>query len=170
MSIRRASTALTKILALKLILPTILIACVATSGIASSHYRSMIGGRLNVVSALSAADKGFTKATSTISANGAVCISAVNFGISVGTSSLGVASGDMFYDVQLNTTGTTPANGCWQANLTYTNSMGSRVTLGPVWVATGILVPPLNQAIDCKFDLGPSLPVSPFSYSLAVTT
>ena len=138
--------------------------------VTTTNYRALVGGQVNVVSVLSGADRGFTKAGSAITGNGAACGSAVQFGVLAGTATPGVTSGDMIYDIQLNTTGSTPASKCWQVNLTYTSSSGMLTTKGPVWIGTGIVVPPLNQAIDCKFDLGTSLPPSPFSYSLAVTT
>jgi len=125
---------------------------------------------LNVVSALSGADRGFSKAASTVAANGAACVSAVQFGPVAETATPGVISGHMIYDVQLNTTGTTPANGCWQVSLTYTTNGGALTTIGPVWIGTGAAPPPVNQMIDCQFDIGSSLPYSPFSYATSVTT
>ena len=75
----------------------------------------------------------------------------------------------MIYDVQLNTTGVTPANGCWQVKLTYTTNGGALTTVGPVWIGTGLVNPPINEVIDCQFDMGASLPSSPFSYAVVVS-
>jgi len=154
----------------KLILSTVLLTFAATSSITATSYRALIGGELNVVSVLSSADRGFSKATSGTAANGAACGSAVQFGLLAGTATPGVTSGHVIYDVQLNTTGTTPANGCWQVSITYTTNGGALTTIGPVWIGTGAAPPPVNQMIDCQFDIGSSLPYSPFSYATSVTT
>jgi hypothetical protein len=124
---------------------------------------------LNVVNVLSGADRGFSKASSNVAANGAACGSAVQFGVVAGTATPGVTSGHMIYDVQLNTTGTTPTSTCWQVKLTYTTNGGVFTTVGPVVVGTGVVNPPVNEVIDCQFDMGSSLPSSPFSYAVVVS-
>lgn len=143
----------------------------ASTTITSTSYRAIVGGQLKVavVTDLSSNDKGFSKAASTVSANGASCASPVLFSVLAGTASPGVTSGHMFYDVQLNTTGSTPVSHCWQVKLSYTANDGSSVSVGPVAIGTTVVVPPINQIIDCQFDMGTSLPSSPFSYSLSVT-
>ena len=156
------------VLLIRLILTTVFLAYAATSSIATTSYRALIGGELNVVSALSSADRGFAIATSNIAANGAACGNAVQFGLLAGTATPGVASGHMIYDIQLNTTGSTPAT-CWQVKLTYTTSSGSSTTVGPVWIGNSVANPPLDEVIDCQFDMGASLPSSPFSYAVVVS-
>ena len=155
---------------LKLILSTVLLAYAATSSVTTTNYRAIIGGQLTVVSVLSGADRGFSKASSTIAANGASCPGTpIQFGLVPGTATPGITSGHMIYDVQLNTTGTTQANGCWQVKLTYTTNGGALTTVGPVWIGTGLVNPPINEVIDCQFDMGSSLPFSPFSYAVIVS-
>jgi hypothetical protein len=157
-------------LIVKVVLSTVLLAYAATSSITTTNYRAIIGGQLNFVNVLSGADKGFSKASSSVAANGATCGGAIQFGPATGTATSGITSGHMIYDLQLNTTGTTPANTCWQVKLTYTTNGGALATVGPVWIGTGASIPPANQVIDCQFDIGSTLPSSPFSYAASATT
>lgn len=157
------------VLLFKLILSTVLLAYAATSSITAVSYRALIGGQFDVVSVLSGADRGFSKAASTSTATGATCGSAIQFGLLTGTATPGVTNGHMIYDVQLNTTGTTPTSTCWQVKLSYTTNGGTLTTVGPVWIGTGLVNPPINEVIDCQFDMGSSLPSSPFSYAVIVS-
>lgn len=165
----RLARQISSFLLLKVILLTVLLAYAATTPITTTSYRALIGGELNVVNELSGADRGFSKASSNTAANGAACGSAVQFGLVAGIATSGVTSGHMIYDVQLNTTGTTPTSTCWQVKLTYTTNGGALTIVGPVWIGTGIVNPPVNEVINCQFDLGSSLPSSPFSYAVVVS-
>jgi hypothetical protein len=165
----RLARPIRSLLLVKVILSTVLLAYAATSPIATTSYRALIGGELNVVNALSGADRGFSKAPSTIGANGADCTNKVQFGLSPLKATPGVTVGHMIYDLQLNTTLTTLGNQCWQVKLTYTTNNGALTTVGPVWIGTAVVNPPINQVIDCQFDMGSSLPSSPFSYAVIVS-
>ncbi|HZD12838.1 MAG TPA: hypothetical protein VE177_04890, partial [Candidatus Binatus sp.] len=80
----RVGQAARGLLVLKVILSTVLLAYAATSPITTTSYRALIGGQLSVVSAaaLSSADRGFLKASSSLAANGASCPGTpVQFGV-----------------------------------------------------------------------------------------
>ncbi len=152
----------TLVLSVKTILSLIVLVNAASMTVTTTSYQAEVGGAISIASNLSGSDKGFAKASSAISATGTTCPSAVIFGVAT-TATTGVTSGDLVYDLQVNSTGT-PANTCWQVTFVYTPSGGSQAALGPIFIGTTTT----SGTIDCKFDIGVSAPNSPFSYKVSV--
>ena len=151
------------VFSVKVILSLVVLVNAASITATTTSYQAVIGGAVSIASSLSGADKGFSKASSMIIATGTACATATLFGVST-TATPGVTSGDMVYDLQVNSTGT-PTNTCWQVNFVYTNSGGSQITL-TTEIGTQVVV--ASGTIDCKFDVGASAPNSPFSYKVSV--
>ncbi len=143
---------------------TVYAATVATSG---PSYNGQQASAVTITSNFLVTDKGFAKTGSAILGT-ATCPSAgnVTFSSSAQTSSAGVASGHVFFDAQVNTTATTLTVSCFTVALTLVLGSGSPTSY-TVKVATGPSVS-AGWSIDCKFDVGTSLPVSPFSFKVAV--
>ncbi len=152
------------ILPVKAILSLIVLVNAVNISVTTTSYQAVIGGAVSIASNLLGADKGFSKASSAIAATGTTCPTATLFGVAT-TATPGVTSGDVVYDLQVNSTGT-PANTCWQVTFVYTPSGGSQTTLGPIVIGTQGTV--TSGTIDCKFDVGASAPTSPFSYKVSV--
>lgn len=157
-------------LAAKILLSLLLLANAASIQVSVFTPRqSLTGGALTVSSSsnLSGADRGFSKAGSTTAAAGISCGSPITFSATAGTANNAISTGDIVYDVQLNTTGSTPANTCFTVTLTITPNSGSQTVIS-VYMATGATVT-AGQTIDCKFDIGTSYPSSPYSFKVAVS-
>jgi hypothetical protein len=138
---------------------------VLIQSVVTSPIQSVTGGALSVNTNLSSADRGFSKAASTMAAAGASsCAGNVTFLVLAQSANNAITSGDIVYDVQLNTTGTTPSSTCYTVTLANTSSGGSPQTYR-LYVATGLVVAS-GESIDCKFDIGSTIPASPFSFSL----
>lgn len=151
----------------KVVLAILVIAVSAASITAtSSNYQAEIGSSHSVNSNLLAGDKGFSKPSSSTSATGS-CPLATTFGASPGSANNAISAGDIVYDVQVNTTATTPAAACFTVTLTLFLSDGSQTTKS-LMINSGVLIT-AGQTIDCKLDIGTtSLPLSPFSFRLTV--
>jgi hypothetical protein len=72
----------------------------------------------------------------------------------------------MVYDVHLSTTATTPASLCYTVTLVI--SSGGTVQTYNVPVKNNIVNVPA-ESLDVKFDIGSSIPSSPFSFQLYTT-
>ena len=133
-----------------------------------TSYRAVSAGRVDVKSNLAGQDRGFSRASSTLTAAGTSCGvgSQVNFSVVAGNSNTAITAGDIVYDLQVNTTASTPNTTCWTVSLSYTPAGGSQTGAGSVFIGTTVAVP--GQTIDCKFDLGASLPAPPFTFQVSV--
>ena len=147
----------------------ILVLAVSAASITATttNYQAEIGGALNVTNNLVGTDKGFSKAGLAIVAT-ATCPSLLNvtFSTTPTTANNLVAPLDVVYDVQVNTTATTPKVSCFTVSLTLTPNGGSPTTFS-LKIATSSSVS-AGYTIDCKFDVGASLPGSPFSFKVSV--
>ena len=134
-----------------------------------TSYKAVSAGRVDVNPNLAGQDRGFSKAPSTVAAAGTSCGvgTQVSFSIGAGTASTAITAGDIVYDLQVNTTASTPNATCWIVSLVYTPAGGSQVSAGSVFIGTIVAVS--GQTIDCKFDLGASLPTPPFTFQVSVT-
>jgi hypothetical protein len=131
-----------------------------------STTQSITGGALKVNGNLTATDRGFSKAGSAVIATGSNCSTAVLFPAMLGTANNAITSGDMVYDVQLNTTATTPASQCYIVTLVI-SSGGAILTYNiPVKNNAANVA---GESLDLKFDIGSSVPLSPFSFQLYTT-
>lgn len=148
------------IFAAKLLLSLVAIVFAASISVTSSTYQAEIGSAVNVTNNLVATDKGFLVNAAGSAATS--CSSPVTFGVSPGTANTAITGGHLVYDVQVNSTASaTPSH-----NFTVTLVLASS-TYGPVCIMTP--ASPANlQTIDCKFDVGTSLPTSPYSFKVTV--
>jgi hypothetical protein len=148
----------------------LLVTVVCAAGLAATTL-SMAGENgsyLPVSNNLLVTDKGFSKASSTQTASGTSCPgSPVTFGGSPSVANTNITSNDIVFDAQSNTTSITPGNTCFTVTFIIFTSATSRSTYGPVYIITGATVT-AGQTIDCKFDIGSSLPLSPFSFEVTV--
>ncbi len=135
----------------------------ATSiSVSTNNYQAQMGAAVKVANGLLATDKGFTLATSASSPTGTSCSSPVTFGASPGTANIQLNSGHLVYDVQINSTTTAPASA--KFNVTF---VLAGTTYGPLCIQTPAS-PANGQTIDCKYDVGTTLPSSPFSFKVTV--
>jgi hypothetical protein len=154
-------------LGVKAFLTIIVLAYAATLVTTPHTYQALTGGSLKVTNNLGAVDKGFTTATLGSSVTGTCPSANVTFGVAPGTANTAILANDYVYDVQVSTTAASPVRSCFTATLVLTPASGTPTTYGPVSMATGASVS-AGQTIDCKFDVGASLPQSPFSFKVTV--
>ena len=153
-------------LAVKVLLTLFVLVYAASIVTTTTTYQASIGGAVSVTNNLKAMDKGFSRAGSTLSALGTSCANNATFTGSPGVANTAITAGNITFIVQVNTTLTTANITCFTVNLIITPSGASQQSY-TVYVATGLLVLP-DQTIDCKFDIGSSLPTSPYSFKVTV--
>ena len=148
------------IFAAKLLVSLVAIVFAASISVTSTTYQTEVGSALNVANGLVAVDKGFSLSLAAASAT--LCSSPVTFGALSGTANTAISIGHTVYDVQVNSTISAPANHNFTVTLTLASS-----TFPPVCIKTPAT--PLNlQTIDCKFDVGTTLPASPYTFKVTI--
>jgi len=150
------------VFAAKLLLSLVAIVFAASISVTSSTYQAEIGSAVSVANNLVATDKGFTLAGSGASAAGTSCSSPIIFSGSPGTANTNITGGDLVYDVQVNSTTNAPVNSKFNVTLVLAST-----TYGPLCIQTPAS-PANGQTIDCKFDVGTSLPPSPYTFKVTV--
>jgi hypothetical protein len=157
-------------LSAKIALAVLVLAVSAASiTVTTKNYQAELGGAVNVNNKLTGIDKGFAKASVPATASAGSCATNVTFTIVPGaTATTTVASNDYVYDIQIVNTTQTPVSTCYKVALTVTLSSGVQTPYGPLYIATTSTLSAW-QPIDAKFDIGASLPASPFSFLIAVT-
>jgi len=150
----------------KLVLVVVIIVY-ASSVTTSTNYEGEKATYLSVNNGLLLLDKGFAKISSTIAAAGTSCVSPVTFSGSPQVANTLLNSADMRFDSQANTTSSSTVNTCYSVTLYVWTSIANQSQYGPVYVATGSTVAP-GQTIDCSFDVGVSLPPSPYAFKITV--
>src|SRR5690242_1514063 len=97
-----------------------------------TSYKAVSAGRVDVKSNLAGQDRGFSRASSTLAASGTSCGvgSQVNFSVVAGNANTAITAGDIVYDLQVNTTASTPNTSCWTVTLSYTPAGGSQTVAG----------------------------------------
>ena len=153
-------------IAVKALLTLFVLVYAASIVTTTTTYQSAVGGSISVTNNLKAMDKGFSKASSTVSAAGTSCAANVTFTGSPDSANTAITAGNIIYIVQVNTTASADPTTCFTVNLVITPSGGSQLNQ-TVYIATGSSVP-ADQTIDCKFDTGTSLPTSPYSFKVIV--
>jgi hypothetical protein len=151
------------LVAVRIILATLTLVFAASMSITSTTYQAEIGSALNVANGLVAIDKGFSVAPSNTSQVGTSCGSPVQFGGSPGVANTQVVQGDLVYDVQVNSTSD---GAIANKNFTVTLVLGSSI-YGPLCIQ-GAATPTVGQTIDCRFDVGPVLPSSPYTFKVTI--
>ncbi len=146
----------------KVVLMLVVLVYATNITITSKPYQAQIGSAVTVANGLLATDKGFALATSGASPVGTNCSSPVVFGPTAKTANTTITAGHLTFDVQVNSTLSAVAN--TKFNVTFTLSS---TNYGPLCIQTP--ASPLNgQTIDCRFDVGTSLPTSPYSFKVTV--
>jgi hypothetical protein len=146
----------------KVVLSMVILAYAATISVTLSTYQAEMAAAVKVTNGLRATDKGFTLATLASSPTGTSCSSPVTFGLLPGTANTQLNSGHLVYDAQINSTTTAPAS--TKFNVTF---VLAGTTYGPLCIQT-TASPADGQTIDCKYDVGATLPGSPYSFKVVV--
>ncbi len=150
-------------LLMKAILSLIVLVNAASIIVTTTRYQAIIGGAVSISSSLVSRDRGFSKASSAVLATGLTCPTAAIFGVATIVTP-GITAGDIVYYLQVNTTGTHPST-CWTVSFVFTPAGGSQTKLSFV---IGTIIDVSGLAMDCDFDIGASIPNSPFSFSVTV--
>ena len=157
----------TPLLALAKLVFIIVVIVYASSVTSSTNYQGEKGIYLSVNNGLLLLDKGYSKISSTTSAAGISCVSPVTFTGSPQVANIQLTSSDILFDTQANTTASSTVNTCYSVTFYISTSGASQTQYGPVYVSTGPSIT-LGQMIDCKFDIGLSLPSSPYTFKVTV--
>ena len=148
---------------MKLLLSLVALVFAASISVTSSTYQAEIGSAVKVANGLLATDKGFSRVFAASTATS--CSIPVLFGVLPGTANTNIVAGDLVYDIQVNSTTSAsipPAGTKFNVTLV----VGSN-PYGPVCIQTPI--PSVSgQTIDCKFDVGTTLPASPYIFKVTV--
>ncbi len=153
-------------LLIKAILTMIVLVYAASVSVTVTVHQADVGGYLSVTNNLAAMDKGFSKASSTLTVTGNCPTGNVTFSSSPQVANTNITLSHIIYDIQVNTTATTALLSCFAVMLTITPAGSSQQT-STVKVATGSSVS-AGWTVDCKFDIGTTLPPSPFSFKVTV--
>ena len=138
--------------------------------ITTTQYQAESGGAISFTNNLTAVDKGISKISSNQTSLGTSCgPTGSNVTLTTGTpqtAKTNLTINHYAYTIQVNTTMNTATNSCFSVTLTMIAGGGSSNTYF-LYLATG---PSVNadQTADCIFDIGASLPTSPYSFSVAV--
>ena len=150
------------VVVVKGLLALLAIVFAATITITPITYQAEFGSTQNVVSSLLATDKGFSLAPSSTAANGTSCSNPIIFGSSPRTANTTITAGHLVFDVQVNQTSSSPGSTSFNVTL----YLGSN-TYGPLCIQT-ISSPVNGETIDCRFDVGQTLPPSPYAFKVTV--
>jgi hypothetical protein len=143
----------------KVILTLVTVVFAASITVGTTTYQAEIGSTYNVTNQLTATDKGFSSVSSTTAATS--CSSPTAFGVLTGTANNALTSGHQMYTVQVASTASTAQHG-YNVTLVLAST-----TYGPVCITqTG--APTAGQLINCEFDVGTTLPTSPYSFKVTV--
>ncbi len=148
--------------AIKSLLSLVILVSAASISLTTNNFQAEFGSVFKVASNLLATDKGFSLAILGSLAAGTSCSSPITFGPTPGTANTAITAGHLVYDVQVNSTaGALPST---KYNVTLVLAQN---TYGPLCIATP--ASPVNgQTVDCKFDIGMTLPASPFAFKVTV--
>ncbi len=149
------------LVATKTCLALVVLVFAASVTVNSSTYQAEFGSAVNVLNGFLATDKGFSSTAVTIASNGTSCSSPVIFSSSPGTANTNITAGHLVYDVQINWT-SAPSSRTYNVTLVLSSD-----TYGPLCIQTPVS-PANGQTIDCKFDVGITLPASPYTFKVTV--
>jgi hypothetical protein len=157
-------------LAAKVIASLFVLAYATSFAVTPTVYHAENGGAITITGNLTATDKGINKTTVTLAPRGVTCSqtgSNVTFTTGTpGTANTNLTANHYVYSIQINATDNTPLLSCFSVTLTITPA-GASPAVYVLNLATGSSVDP-NQAIYCEFDIGSSLPTTPYSFSVAI--
>jgi len=149
-----------------LVLTLFILAYAASFTINQKQYTGEQGSHLTVTNRLLSIDKGFSKAQSAASAAGSCPVSNVTFASSAQIANTAIIPGNIVFDAQVNTTATTPSLSCFTVTLTLAPNSSPQTSYS-LTIATDAS-PQANWTIDCRFDIGATLPTPPFSFKITV--
>jgi hypothetical protein len=165
--VRRICTRFAKrvswILFAKVALSLVVLVYAASISVTTTTYQAEIGSAVKFANNLLATDKGFATVLVGSTAAGTSCSSPITFGAVPGTANTAITGGHWVYDVQVNSTSGAAANTKFNVTLT----LASNPPYGPLCIQTPAS-PANSQTIDCKFDVGTTLPASPYSFKVTV--
>lgn len=144
--------------AARVILSLVVVGFAANVVVTTSSYQAEVGSLVNVPGVLVVTSISYFKASASSAATS--CSVPVLFGLSGQVASTSITSGDWVYDVRVNSTASTPI-------LTFYNvsfALGS-TSFGDVCTESAGSVNS-NLFIDCKYDVGTTLPASPYSFKI----
>ena len=148
----------------KVILSLVILVYAGSVMVTSTNYQAEIGSVTTFATGLPATDRGFNLTSTAISASttGTTCTTPTIFSVSPGVANNAIAAGHLLFDVRINqTSSATPAT---KFNVTF--ALGA-TTFASLCIQT-LLTPVNGQIIDCKYDVGASLPSSPFTFKVTV--
>jgi hypothetical protein len=129
--------------------------------VTNTNHQAELGSLFNVTNGLVAIDKGFSVAAIPAVPVGSVCPTVpVLFAVSTGSANTTIVAGHFVYAVQINDT-SAPINNTYNVTLVLASS-----TFGPLCIRTALAAG--NQIIVCRFDVGTTLPASPYSFKVTV--
>ena len=153
--------------AAKICLSLVLIVSATNITVVTTEFQAEHGGSISYTDHLVAVDRGISRIASNMSQTGHVCDSSENVTLTnpIATANTNLTASDYAYTIRVNATTDTSLNRCFSVTLTLIASgISSSLTL---YVASSGSIDQ-NQAADCVFDIGPALPPSPYSFSVAV--
>lgn len=157
----------TSVFGLAKLLFVVVIIVYASSVAGSVSYQGEKASYLSVNNRVSLLDRGYSRISSTVSPAGISCGSPVTFSGTPGLAGTQLTSGDIIFDAQANTTATSTGSTCYLVTLYVSTSIANQTQYGPLYLMTGAS-PVAGQMIDCRFDIGTSLPPSPFTFKVTV--
>jgi hypothetical protein len=134
----------------------------ASISVSPTTYQAEIGSYVNVVNSLSATDRGFSVASVGSSGAGTNASNPVQFSNSPTTANTSIVAGHWVYNVEVNSTGTVSSDENFTVSLTMASS-----SYGPLHIE-GSSSPASGQVITCEFDVGATLPTSPYTFGVTI--
>jgi hypothetical protein len=144
------------------LLSLVVLVFAASVSVTTTTYQAEIGSYVSVVNGLLATDQGFSFASTNSTGVGVSCSAPIQFRNTPGAGNSTITKGHWVYAVQVNTTTGITSN----QNFTVYVTVGSN-TYGPLCIE-GASTPTTGQIITCKFDVGPTLPSSPYTFGVKI--
>ena len=150
------------VFAAKVLLSLVILVFAASITVTTNTYQAEIGSSLNFPAGLIATDRGFSVALTGGAASGTSCTTPVVFGPAPGSANTTITAGHWAFLVRVNSTGSAPPSQKFNVTLVLAS-----MPYGPLCIQD-IGTPVSNQYIDCRFDVGTTLPASPYTFIVAV--
>jgi hypothetical protein len=150
------------VFAVRVCLALVTLVFAASISVSPITYQAEIGSYVNVANNLVATDRGFSVASAGSIAVGTVCAHPVQFSSSPSTANTTITAGHWIFSVQVNSTTGIFAN----ANYTVALTLAS-APYAPLCIE-GASAPANNDVITCNFDVGSTLPTSPYTFKVTI--
>ncbi len=159
---KAVQTLVKRAVVVKVLISLIVVVFATSISVTSSTYQAEIGSAVSVTSGLLATDRGFSVSPTAGSPAGTSCSSPIVFGALPQTANTTITAGHWVYDVRVNSTTNAPASSKFSVTLVLASN-----TYGPLCIQTLATVSN-DQIIDCLFDVGATLPVSPYAFDVTI--